>query len=1002
MFMFDVTGDDVARLSDSDLRTLVARLAIAELASQGAPVSAVTAGGHQDAPDGGLDVRVEAPGPLTAADFVPRASTGFQVKRPDMPASKIETEMRPDGVLRPVIGELADAGGAYVIVSAQGSVADVKLAQRNKAIRDSLAGHPTAADLKTDFYDRERLANWVNRYPGVAAWVRNRIGDGFSGWSPVGRWSGTATAADGGYMVSDAASVIDERGPEHTVLTVTAGIDAMRSSLMRPSRSVRLIGLSGLGKTRLVEALFEAGPGSAAPLDPALSIYTDYGNDLRPSAREMARRLVDDGQRAVLVVDNCNPETHSALAAICGEKGSQVSLLTIEYDIRDDEPERTDVFRLRATDDDLLESWLEREFPELQQLARRRIAEFSDGNFRIARALADTVDRSENLANLRNQDLFARIFHQRNAPDGVLLRRAETLALLYSYNGTETAEGSELAQLGALADASADAMFEASVELQQRGVVQSRGRWRAVLPHALANPLAAAAIARLSPARLDAFCEGLSDRMLRSFTRRIGFLHNSPEAKALLGRWLDPGGRLHPLADVSAFHLVQNLAPLDPEALLTAIEAELAGTDGARIVATSNPVRSNWVVLLRSLAFDPALFDRAVRAMLKFVAAEPEGHNQGAAAPQFAELFHFYLSGTRATLPQRVAMIRSLMGDTDPKIQTAGRLALEGMLKSRGFSSGFVFDFGARPRDFGWHPTTTEETGEWYREAAQIALDFDTPETRRLLAEQVRDLWDEEACRELLEAAADRYSAGSGWIDGWIAFRNARRYDASGMSEQVKARLDAVIEKLKPSLPLERARAYVLSRRGGMFDVADDVQQNPSAALQKAEEEAERIAVGFVDDLADLRVLVPEILAADFAPRAAGFGHGLAVATDDPEAIWDELVAFHAASPQPDRWPSLLAGFMRGVGERNRALADNLLERALTQNPLVKNLPFLQREVAVDPEGLDRIGRGLASGAVPTFALQAIATGITLEMQDKALRDLLLIAADRAGGDEQK
>ena len=165
---------------------------------------------------------------------------------------------------------------------------------------------------------------------------------------------------------------------------------------------------------------------------------------------------------------------------------------------------------------------LERECPDLQQLARQRIAEFSDGNFRIARALADTVDKSENLANLRNQDLFARIFHQRNAPDGVLLRRAETLALVYSYNGTETADWSELVQLGGLADATADAMFEATVELQQRGVVQSRGRWRAILPHALANPLALAEIARLAPARLDAFCTNLSDRLLRSVTRRIG------------------------------------------------------------------------------------------------------------------------------------------------------------------------------------------------------------------------------------------------------------------------------------------------------------------------------------------------------------------------------------------------------------------------------------------------------------------------------------------------
>ncbi len=120
--MFEVIGADIANLSDSDLRTLVARLASAELRAQGCPRSSVTAGGNQDAPDGGLDVRVECPIRFSRCDFVPREVTGFQVKKPDMSAGAIGAEMRPGGELRPVIRELAAASGAYIIVSAQGFV----------------------------------------------------------------------------------------------------------------------------------------------------------------------------------------------------------------------------------------------------------------------------------------------------------------------------------------------------------------------------------------------------------------------------------------------------------------------------------------------------------------------------------------------------------------------------------------------------------------------------------------------------------------------------------------------------------------------------------------------------------------------------------------------------------------------------------------------------------------------------------------------------------------
>jgi len=77
--MFEITGTDIANLSDGDLRTLVARLALSELRAQGCPLSSVTAGGNQDAADGGLDVRVECPNTIAKPDFVPRALTGFQV-----------------------------------------------------------------------------------------------------------------------------------------------------------------------------------------------------------------------------------------------------------------------------------------------------------------------------------------------------------------------------------------------------------------------------------------------------------------------------------------------------------------------------------------------------------------------------------------------------------------------------------------------------------------------------------------------------------------------------------------------------------------------------------------------------------------------------------------------------------------------------------------------------------------------------------------------------------
>ena len=496
--MFEITGEDIQRLDDAQLRTLVARLAIAELRARALPIAGVTAGGDQNAADGGLDVRVEVPEISFAGDFIPRVPLGIQVKKPDMRPAAIAAEMKPKGVLRPVIGQLADASGAYVIVSSQGSVADLRLTERRNAMTEAVRGHPSANKLCLDFYDRDRLATWVNEYPGVAAWVRARIGRPLAGWQPLGDWSGTRVGGDGKFISDDAACLVDARSKDQAVLQVVEGINCIRSTLSQPGQCVRLIGMSGLGKTRLVQALFENDVGNDA-LDPSLAIYADYSETPEPTAKQLALQLVEAGQRAILVVDNCKPQTHSDLAKVCGSSKSKISLITVEYDVRDDEPERTEVFRLQAASQSTVAAWLEANFAHVSQVDRVRIAEFSGGNFRVAGVLSETIEKGDSLGDLRDRELFRRIFQQRNDHSDDLLQSAEALALVYSFDGEDTSASGELALLATIAGRDATKLYASVAELKRRSVVQTRGRWRAVLPHAIANRLAAQALERIPP-----------------------------------------------------------------------------------------------------------------------------------------------------------------------------------------------------------------------------------------------------------------------------------------------------------------------------------------------------------------------------------------------------------------------------------------------------------------------------------------------------------------------
>lgn len=1003
--MFEIAGADIQNLTDGDLRTVVARLALAELRAQGAPLSSVTAGGNQDAPDGGIDVRVESSAAIPKADFIPRAATGFQVKKPDMPAGDITKEMRPEGVLRPVLVDLAAVSGAYIIVSAQGSVADKPLGERRKAMRDALHDLSTADQLHTDFYDRDRLATWVNEYSGIAAWVMTRVGRGTAGWSSIGKWIDARVSEATPYLFNDKACLVDERSRDRETLTIGEGITRLRAALRTPKQCIRLIGLSGLGKTRLVQALFEDGVGKA-PLDAGLALYTDYSSGTDPTARDMARQLVTSGQRATLIVDNCNPATHAELARICSESASNVSLLTVEYDVRDDEPERTEVFRLQSAAPGLVAQWLDGQFHEISHNDRDRIAEFSDGNFRVARAVAETLERGETLGKLKSRELFERIFHQRHQHDQTLLAAAEELALLYSVDGEDAGPGGELATIAAIRGIAAGQLYSTLIELGRRGIAQTRGRWRAILPHAIANPLASFALERIPAADFDRFAASLTPRMMKSMSRRLGYLHDDKHAQTTVTRWLrtdGPLGNLFGLGE-TGLQIIANLAPVVPEIVLAKVEHALDGQSGQDLLASTSKDRWQWIRLIKVLAYDAHMFEQAAMLLARFVASEQPDSNNNSASGPLGEIFQMHLSGTQATPEQRRAVIDRLARSDDAGLHRAGIVALNSLLSARQFTATSDFDFGARSRDWGWRPKINGDVWSWYDRAITLAVDLspNDDQVRATLAGSVRELWSYGACHAALDEAATALVRQKPWIEGWLAFRATLKFDGDAMDANVKDSLKAIIQRLKPSDLLNQARAVVLNCTTGGWDIADCEPDDNDVMRpwHKASELAQEVGRKLAQDDKTRREFVGELLAERNPMRAFECGRGLAEGATALGPLWQELAKLFAGADPKLRNSTVLGGFIHQAQKHDEEFVRLALDAAIEDPALAPNLPYLQGRVAIDEKAIARLRRAIALGKLEATSFYSIANGVVGDAPPLALGLLLMDIATLTDGVE--
>lgn len=997
MSVLDITGDDIALLSDTDLRAIVGRLCESEVRRRGLSTSSVTWGGSQTAKDGGLDVRVALAEGAEIGGYIPKRSSGYQVKKPDMGRSAIIKEMKPEGVLRPVLIELAKANGAYVIVSSKGSVSDTALADRRSAMVEAMGEHATSMTL--DFFDRGRIASWVREHPGLVPWVRSRIGKSLVGWRSFGDWASTPAGRNPEYILDDSARVAcpgDRPGEERSAVDA---INRLRTSLRNAGGVVRLVGLSGVGKTRLAEALFETSVGIDA-LDSGLCIYTDLADTPNPPPIGLASDLIATRSCAILVIDNCPPDVHHQVAKLACAEHSTISLLTIEYDIRDDLPEETEVFRLEPSSLDVIEKLIGRRFPDISNVDAKVIAEFSGGNARIALALAATLKNNESLAGLTNANLFQRLFDQRNSPDASLLRVGQACSLVYSFEGEKLSGGnSELPVLANLAGLTAQQVYQGVAELRRRDLVQVRSHWRAVLPHALANGLAATALENIPyPMLVANLRDCASERLRRSFARRLGYLHDRKEAQKLVAEWLQSEGPLADLANLSAEGeaILGFVAPVVPDAVLLKLEADLE--------TATQPAKPRLLArLLRSLAYDAGSFERSVSLLVKLSATiDPAEKNN--IAEIISSLFSIVLSGTHATLDARVATARRLLKSPTSATRSLGIECLNSMLQTSNFSSTYEFEFGARPRDYGFEPKSSVDVEHWFRAVLDIASDFvNSPDhaqgVRQSLAQHFRGLWQFAKLRTQLEELIRGVASTGFWREGWIAVRRALTYDGPQMDPPERKRLEDLLARLGPVGVAQRVRALVLQPAQGSYIDADDIDGDPPESFEAREkrlvETVEKLGRSVACDEEVLDQLLPELLGS--GGRLIGFGRGLALGAPDPKALWSKLVTQVAAGQKS--YVSVLGGFISGLSDRDRASAGELLDEATTNGSLAAWFPYLQSFGGLDDVALKRLHRVLGLGDVPVAGFDWLGYYSQAdELPEEDLANLLLAIAAKPDG----
>ena len=876
-------------------------------------------------------------------------------------------EVRARGSVKPMVRSVLEQGGRYILLCTR-PYPRQKIERRETAIHEALreAGLPVPPE-RISFRDADMIAEWVNAHPSVALWVRETVGlprvGRFASWS---HWRGRSEHA--------VPWVEDPRLPELR--------SAIRERLTRPGKWLRVAGLSGVGKSRLcLEALGGAGddPAARRPLRD-LVMYAMRSEVPDGTLPGIVDQLAGSSARAVVVVDDCDPETHDTLAGLVRRAGSRVSLLTIDDEVTSDFAVGS--IRIGEAAASVVEAIVEHVAGTLPPLDRHRLALLSAGFPKVARRIGDDSGATQ-LVDPCPDRLIDSFVVGRAPQDAELLLRSATLLSAFRLVRVDPVDtrgldhshaqttGDYLAPVAALGrDLAWEDLYAAAQRLARRGVFKRRGGLGAIQPRPIAVRLAKRQWEEWDPGKWDSVLSGgLGAGFTRLAAERLAHLGGTEIATKVAKHVCRAGGPLDTgTVDACRAEVLACLAEVDVAVVAECIERVLDGhPDPSRL---GGNVRHILLRALAGIAFPAATFALGARLMLRLLEGEGGTDDEHVARPLTA-LSPALAGATEADGTRRLRFLDEVSSTGD-----ANRMRHLVRALAAGYDAGGQLSAigpevqGSRRTMNRWHPATTNELAEYVggciSRLAGLASRNDEvgARCRDKLGGSIADLVHRGFVGPVEDAIRRVAGVGHRWTLALRQLHGALASSPRPIDEATTERVRSLIDLLTPTDPYGRVRILVT--------------ESPTYHDWFIESETEHIAAlrAKIDALSDELLGTPETLR-EILPKlsrgrhfhAAELGESIAKRAPSPLDWLDPIIEAVEHAPEPRRNHDLLVGFVAGLTDRHRAEAEAVKQRVLGSPELAPAFPEICRRIGLSAKDVAQGVEGLATGTIPSSTL---------------------------------
>jgi hypothetical protein len=596
----------------------------------------------------------------------------------------------------------------------------------------------------------------------------------------------------------------------------------IKNGVKKTNESIRLIGLSGLGKTRILLEAFRMDESEDSINLNSRTLYLNCNYHSNADYQSLFTKLTKEKEDRIVILDNCSRALHRQLLHFIQNDNNLISLITIDSnpeEIEQDKINGVNYIAIKKEDlSSIVDKILDEDIAVLGKDNVEKIKEFSQGIPLMAVLIGESIKNGEKfIGKLDDKELLDKLLGEKGKNER--FRTILKSCSIFNYFGIEDELKSQLEFIATDKNITSltgdnqviiNEFHDTCNYFLKREIFERKGRLIGLRPFPLAMSLAQEWLEPCSPERLLNVITNIAqleepDRknLSEAIAEQMKYLGYNDKAVLIIDKIVGPQSpfdNAEVLNSELGSRLFRSFVEVNPVAISQNLTRVFSAKSKEELLQV-NDGRRNLVWVLEKLCFDRRTFHESAKLLYAFAIAENETWSNNATG-QFLNLFKILLAGTESNLQERWKIIEWGLNKGNKEYYDLAIKAMKSGLSYGHFSRMGGSESQGSKKLIDYQPTWDEVSEYWSNILTKLTSIVKSDESHSKLASNsiansIRSICNARLGDVIIPFIKEiAIYKQNDWDEGLKGLKFARKYEKGLLSENLMESINTLIESL--------------------------------------------------------------------------------------------------------------------------------------------------------------------------------------------------------------